>query len=767
MNKKNEIISTRRVLKITVTTVAFALLVGALATGSVAGQAVQVNECQELSTQGETYEVPQTIDNNTITTSCLEITAPDIVLDGNENKVNGVNETPSSIGIEVSANNVTVKNFGNVTGWQTGIQVQSSDDVTLTDNTANNNRDDGINVDSTSDGELTDNTVNNNGDNGIYLQNSSGNDLIGNEANRNGVYGIWVLDESNFNDLFDNIARDNSGNAEGGSAGIYLGGFDPVNNNTAVNNTATGDQTYGIYLSEASDNKLRENEANKNNEAGIYLTQNSNSNELFDNVANNNGEGFVGEVGIYGIWLDEGSNSNILIGNEAFDNGDRIPVIGRLGEGEVEPSQLPPGSAAQSAGIYLGGVEGGSTVFNNTVEDNDVGNLQGDGFDQAYGIWLSQANENRIIDNTANENLLYGIWLSQGSSDNRLIDNIAEDNGVDVSSPTSSSVSISDGHGDYVEGSSGIYIGGIGGPTPTPEPDFGNNRLVDNTARGSEYGIWIRNSFGNNVSESLAEDNYEGIAVEMDGIRRLDEEVPGIALAGNTFTDDTSRNNEWDFVADVPLFGPFDSDSTGTLDTDIPTSFFPVTNLNIGSSTKPDTTLSFFSPNIRLRSVRSTQSDPAGLTNIGRYFEAERTVTEEPVIEQEELPPLLFAAVSYEDADVSNVDESTLELRRYNETAGEWQVLGNPLLDQANNLVAGVTSSTSNFGVFGEGGKTCINRRDLGRGQEESECPFDRDIERGGTREGLDRDTGRGGGEEHRDSETARRNRGRGEGRSR
>jgi hypothetical protein len=58
-------------------------------------------------------------------------------------------------------------------------------------------------------------------------------------------------------------------------------------------------------------------------------------------------------------------------------------------------------------------------------------------------------------------------------------------------------------------------------------------------------------------------------------------------------------------------------------------------------------------------------------------------------------------------------------------------------------------------------GQECIDRRDLGRGQEDEECPFDRDLERGETREGLDERTGRGGRGEHRDSATARRNRGR------
>lgn len=70
------------------------------------------------------------------------------------------------------------------------------------------------------------------------------------------------------------------------------------------------------------------------------------------------------------------------------------------------------------------------------------------------------------------------------------------------------------------------------------------------------------------------------------------------------------------------------------------------------------------------------------------------------------------------------------------------------------------------YPVFGwqlvEEEKECIDRRNLSRGQEEKECPFDQSIERGGSRQGLDRSSGRGGDDTHRDSETARRDRSRG-----
>ena len=62
-----------------------------------------------------------------------------------------------------------------------------------------------------------------------------------------------------------------------------------------------------------------------------------------------------------------------------------------------------------------------------------------------------------------------------------------------------------------------------------------------------------------------------------------------------------------------------------------------------------------------------------------------------------------------------------------------------------------------------DGRDTCIDRRDLSRGEGDQECPFDRDLQRGGeTREDLDESTGRGGRGEHRDSATARRDGSRG-----
>jgi hypothetical protein len=57
--------------------------------------------------------------------------------------------------------------------------------------------------------------------------------------------------------------------------------------------------------------------------------------------------------------------------------------------------------------------------------------------------------------------------------------------------------------------------------------------------------------------------------------------------------------------------------------------------------------------------------------------------------------------------------------------------------------------------------KGCINTRDLGRGQEDQECPQDREIVRGGSRDDLDRSSGRLGRGIQRDSRTEQRGRNR------
>jgi hypothetical protein len=147
---------------------------------------------------------------------------------------------------------------------------------------------------------------------------------------------------------------------------------------------------------------------------------------------------------------------------------------------------------------------------------------------------------------------------------------------------------------------------------------------------------------------------------------------------------------------------------------------------------------------VSVRAVSSPPADPNDADSIGSYLEATRLTSGTSFLDMTFL---------YTESDVAGLDESDLAVWRYD---GSWTELASDLDTTANT----VSTNTSSFSVFAplttelvekEG---CVNRRNLSRGQEGQECPDDRDISRGGSREELDRGAGR-------DSDTRRRDRGR------
>ena len=663
MREKIRSTFTERGLRTSVVLLGVLLVVGVLATGSVAGQQM-VDECQVLDTPNKTYQLNDTIQNDTVET-CLEITADGVTLDGNSYTVDGVNQTMDSVGVLVEgADNVVVKNFGNVTGWQYGIAVGEALNSTLTDNIANANSRAGIYM-LTSGSTLTRNTVNDNGLNGVHLTSgSSDNTLTDNTANNNGEVGVLV---------------------------------------------------------ESSDNNLLElNEANENKWGIIVLL--SEENELVENVANRN-------------------------------------------DGETGSEQLP----------------------------SIISDFPG------IGIKIAGSSDTTVEDNEANQNGFTGISvLDSGST---VVDNNdVHENGLGGNG---------DGFGSQFGSGVGVFRVGFFGESPearsiTPASHTTPNRITNNDATGNQAGITLLGATDNILSDNTATGNFVGI-------QTLD-------AFNNTFTDDTSRNNiEFDYMDMTGLF--FFGDSLESVDSlepnDIESPASPdlntVKNLNIGNSEKPNTEVSFRTVNFVLRGTSAQPPANPDAEATGRYFETAPTFffgggpiggpggpigdigelsAESIETQQHELPStLLDIDLHYNNADVQGIDESSLSLWASDTFESGWLDLSGidepgsqgPEVDEQKNVVSwnytlGTAPVSQNeltpqdeggvspiqlpvFGAFGE--PRCVNRRNLGRGNEDQECPFDRGITRGGSREGLDRNTGRGGDGEHRDSATSRRNRGR------
>ena len=124
---------------------------------------------------------------------------------------------------------------------------------------------------------------------GIYLENSSNNNtLTGNTASSNTNYGIFLFQSGN-NALTGNTCSSNDNH------GIYLSYL--CNDNTLTGNTASSNY-YGIYLYYLNNaNTLTGNTANNNGNYGIYLWYSSNNTIYLNNLSGNtSGNAYVENV---------------------------------------------------------------------------------------------------------------------------------------------------------------------------------------------------------------------------------------------------------------------------------------------------------------------------------------------------------------------------------------------------------------------------------------------------------------------------------------
>ena len=179
---------------------------------------------------------------------------------------------------EVTADYVNISGFtvkGGLGWWKAGVYI-TANYCNISNNNATGNYV-GIFMNSSSNNTLTNNTANSNKDNGIFLMFSSNNRITDNNATNNAYHGI-SLDSSNNNEIRNNTANFNH----------YQGiGLWTSSENILVNNTAKNNSENGIHLEESNNNEIAKNTANSNNRCGIYLLRSSNNNIYLNNFVNN------------------------------------------------------------------------------------------------------------------------------------------------------------------------------------------------------------------------------------------------------------------------------------------------------------------------------------------------------------------------------------------------------------------------------------------------------------------------------------------------
>jgi len=341
-----------------------------------------------------------------------------------------------------------------------------------------------------------------------------------------------------------------------------------------------------------------------------------------------------------------GTASNV----RAFRNGDGIRVSG----GSSASGTVVEDSVARdnTNGIDIAAANG-VTVSSNEAANNQNG-ITEDG----------DSGDNDYVNNNASANTNIGITISGGSSN--LTNNEANSNGQDGVLIDSGNNVLTGNEAIDNENNGFFVTGSLNNLTDNQATDNGNgiraiagiNDIIGNDVSSNTNGIELDTSSDNTVEDNVVNNN------DQNGFNIVSSD-------GNTFTNNTVTGNSWDFSV---------SDSSGNT----------VTDLDIGASTEPDTTLDFTANDIDLRSVTGPASDPAGTVNIGRYFEATNTSSS----------GFLDVDLNYEDNDVpSGADETSLELFRYNGT--DWVPVGSTR-DTTNNLVSANITEFSDFGAFAD-----------------------------------------------------------------
>ncbi|KKK46172.1 MAG: hypothetical protein Lokiarch_03580 [Candidatus Lokiarchaeum sp. GC14_75] len=212
-------------------------------------------------------------------------------------------------GINLIGNvNTTIKDNIIKNSTYTGIYLDNCNSSIVLGNTVNDNTDSGIYLTYSSYNNITSNSVSGNND-GIYLEDESYYNLIsGNimDGNNQGL-NLYYVD---FNSIIENTANDNAYN------GITIEGG---NNNNFSGNNANNNIDYGIYLYYANNNTIIGNTVRDNYMSGIYFEEDSDYQEITENIIYNNTIG----ISIESLNYNNSVYKNIFLknGKHAFDDG--------------------------------------------------------------------------------------------------------------------------------------------------------------------------------------------------------------------------------------------------------------------------------------------------------------------------------------------------------------------------------------------------------------------------------------------------------------
>ena len=426
------------------------------------------------------------------------------------NKRNGIMVSGSS-NCTITNNNVSnnMNSYSNTEYGGSGITVRDSRWCTILNNTvANDNisyvyRTVGINVHSSDNISILNNILHSNGTNDISLIDSKYNILSNNIMNDGLVIEGKSLECWNTHtiDITNTIrgkpiqyhANQNSGTISSDSGQIILAN----SSNIIVENQNISNTVVGIELFSSSGNTIRDNIFSENLQYGIRLI-NSNGNTLQRNEICNNFDYsdyhyFYQGGGIYLL----NSDDNIISENDLSNNGnyhwgycDGAMYLETSNGNKIDNNTI---SNQATNGIYLS-QSNNSLIYNNSIVNN------------TDGITV-HTSKNNVIDKNYVSDSHSGISILFSSNQNTVSNNVLTSNrdaGIGVYE--SANNTIINNRISFTE-ESGIII------SEEDNPDAGNNIVSYNEIANNQYGISIYICDGNEIKENNITSNEYGIYI--------------------------------------------------------------------------------------------------------------------------------------------------------------------------------------------------------------------------------------------------------------
>ncbi len=255
---------------------------------------------------------------------------------------------------------------------------------------------------------------------GIYI-NSADNVIIKGLTIRDyNYYGIQIYSDATNNKIINNNIYNND------LYGIYLRYDEAQKNHIYGNNIWGTNQNYGIRIYESINNTVESNFIHNNDSRGIYLYR-AVSNYIINNTVysnNNDGINIYDSYGNYlfnndihgpgqsdGIDFDSQSRQNLIRSNYIFYNTSDGIEISLASSNYIIKNMIVSNEAN---GIY---------IYNDDSDNNLISSNIITGANQNYGIYIRDADDNKIYRNLISYNQYYGIYI-RDADDNKIYRNL-------------------------------------------------------------------------------------------------------------------------------------------------------------------------------------------------------------------------------------------------------------------------------------------------------------------------------------------------------